>query len=42
MQLLARAMADMAVSAAVTEDPGADLPALIDEALAHLEPGLTL
>jgi len=34
--------AAMAVSAAVTEDPDADLPALIDQALAHLEPGLTL
>jgi AcrR family transcriptional regulator len=34
--------AAMAVSAALTEDPDADLPALIDQALAHLEPGLTL
>jgi len=34
--------AAMAVSAAVTDDPDADLPALIDQAIAHLEPGLTL
>ena len=34
--------AAMAVAAAVTDDPGADLPALIDQAIAHLEPGLTL
>jgi MFS transporter, DHA2 family, multidrug resistance protein len=34
--------AAMAVSAAVTDDPDADLPALIDRAIAHLEPGLTL
>ena len=32
----------VAVSAAVTDDPDADLPALIDQAIAHLEPGLTL
>jgi MFS transporter, DHA2 family, multidrug resistance protein len=34
--------AAMAVSAAVTDDPDADLPALIDRAIAHLEPGLAL
>lgn len=34
--------AAIAVSAAVTDDPGADLPALIDRAIAHLEPGLCL
>ncbi|GLY87845.1 TetR family transcriptional regulator [Actinoallomurus iriomotensis] len=34
--------AAMAVSAAVADDPDADLPALIDQAIAHLEPGLTL
>jgi len=34
--------AAMAVGAAITEDPDADLPALIDQAIAHLEPGLTL
>ncbi len=34
--------AAMAVSAAITDDPDADLPALIDQAIAHLEPGLTL
>jgi AcrR family transcriptional regulator len=34
--------AAMAVSAAVTDDPEADLPALIDRAIAHLEPGLAL
>ena len=34
--------AAMAVSAAVTDDPDADLAALIDQAIAHLEPGLTL
>lgn len=34
--------AAVAVSAAVTEDPAADLPALIDQAIARLEPGLTL
>jgi AcrR family transcriptional regulator len=34
--------AAMAVSAAVTDDPGADLAALIDQAIVHLEPGLTL
>jgi len=34
--------AAMAVSTAVTENPDADIPALIDQALAHLEPGLTL
>jgi MFS transporter, DHA2 family, multidrug resistance protein len=31
-----------AVSAAVTEDPDADIPALIDQAIAQLEPGLAL
>ena len=34
--------AAMAAGAAVTDDPDADLPALIDQAIAHLEPGLTL
>jgi AcrR family transcriptional regulator len=34
--------AAMAVSAAVTDDPDANLAALIDQAIAHLEPGLTL
>jgi AcrR family transcriptional regulator len=34
--------AAMAAGAAVTDDPDADLPALIDRAIAHLEPGLTL
>jgi AcrR family transcriptional regulator len=34
--------AAMAVSAAVADDPHADLAALIDQAIAHLEPGLTL
>jgi len=34
--------AAMAVSTAVTDDLDADLPALIDQAIAHLEPGLTL
>jgi hypothetical protein len=34
--------AAMAVSAAITDDPDADLPSLIDRAIAHLEPGLTL
>jgi hypothetical protein len=31
-----------AASAAVNDDPDTDLPALIDRAIAHLEPGLTL
>ncbi len=34
--------AAMAAGAAVTDNPDADLPALIDQAIAHLEPGLTL
>ncbi|GAA4632262.1 hypothetical protein GCM10023196_064950 [Actinoallomurus vinaceus] len=34
--------AAVAVSAAITDDPDADLPGLIDQAIAHLEPGLTL
>jgi DHA2 family multidrug resistance protein-like MFS transporter len=34
--------AAVAVSAAITDDPDADVPALIDQAIAHLEPGLTL
>jgi DHA2 family multidrug resistance protein-like MFS transporter len=34
--------AAMAVSAAVADDPDADLPALIDQAIAQLEPGLVL
>lgn len=34
--------AAMAAGAAVTDDPDADLPALIDRAIAHLEPGLSL
>lgn len=34
--------AAMAVSAAVADDPAADLPALIDQAIAHLESGLSL
>lgn len=34
--------AAVAVSAAIIDDPDADLPALIDQAIAHLEPGLTL
>jgi len=34
--------AAVAVAAAVTDDPDADLPALIDQAISHLEPGLTL
>jgi MFS transporter, DHA2 family, multidrug resistance protein len=34
--------AAIAVSAALTDNPDADLPALIDQAIAHLEPGLTL
>jgi len=34
--------AAVAVSAAVTDDAGADLPALIDQAIAHLEPCLAL
>jgi hypothetical protein len=34
--------AAMVVSAAVADDPDADLPALIDQTIAHLEPGLTL
>ena len=32
----------MAVLAAMTDDTGADLPALVDEAVAHLESGLSL
>ena len=32
----------MAASAAITDDPDADIPALIDRAIAHLEAGLTL
>jgi EmrB/QacA subfamily drug resistance transporter len=34
--------AAMAVAAAVTDDPDADLPALIDRAIEHLESGLAL
>jgi MFS transporter, DHA2 family, multidrug resistance protein len=34
--------AAVAVSAAIADDPDADLPALIDQAITHLEPGLTL
>ena len=34
--------AALAAGIAVTEDPDADLPTLIDQAIAHLEPGLTL
>jgi AcrR family transcriptional regulator len=34
--------AAVAVSAALHDDPDADLPALIDQAIAQLEPGLTL
>jgi MFS transporter, DHA2 family, multidrug resistance protein len=34
--------AAVAVSAAVTDDPDADIAALVDRAIAHLEPGLTL
>jgi MftR C-terminal domain len=34
--------AAVAASAAITDDPDADIPALIDQAIAHLEPGLTL
>ena len=34
--------AAVAVSAAITDDPDADLAALIDRAIAHLEPGLSL
>jgi AcrR family transcriptional regulator len=34
--------AALAVSGGVADDPEADLPALIDRAIAHLEPGLTL
>lgn len=34
--------AAMAVSTAVTDDPDADLATLIDQAIAHLEPGLVL
>jgi EmrB/QacA subfamily drug resistance transporter len=34
--------AAVAVSTAVADDPGADLPALIDQAIAQLEPCLTL
>jgi DHA2 family multidrug resistance protein-like MFS transporter len=34
--------AAIAVSAAITDDTDADIPALIDQAIAHLEPGLTL
>jgi MFS transporter, DHA2 family, multidrug resistance protein len=34
--------AAMAAGAALTDDPDADLAALIDQAIAHLEPGLTL
>ena len=34
--------AAVAVAAAVIDDPDADVAALIDQAIAHLEPGLTL
>jgi DHA2 family multidrug resistance protein-like MFS transporter len=34
--------AAVAVAAAVVDDPDADVAALIDQAIAHLEPGLTL
>jgi AcrR family transcriptional regulator len=34
--------AAVAVSATIADDPDADVPALIDQAIAHLEPGLTL
>jgi EmrB/QacA subfamily drug resistance transporter len=34
--------AAMAVSAAVADDPDANLAALVDQAIAHLEPGLTM
>jgi hypothetical protein len=34
--------AAMAVSAAITDDPDADLATLIDQAIAQLEPGLAL
>jgi MFS transporter, DHA2 family, multidrug resistance protein len=34
--------AAVAVSTALMDDPDANLPALIDQAIAHLEPGLTL
>ncbi|MBO2460586.1 MFS transporter [Actinomadura violacea] len=34
--------AAVAVSAAIADDPGADLPALIDQAITRLEPGLLL
>lgn len=34
--------AAMAVAAAIADDPDADLPALIDQAIAQLEPGLVL
>jgi hypothetical protein len=33
--------AAMVVSTSLTDDPDADLGALIDQAIAHLEPGLT-
>jgi len=32
----------VAVAATVIDDPDADVAALIDQAIAHLEPGLTL
>jgi DHA2 family multidrug resistance protein-like MFS transporter len=34
--------AAVAVSAAITDDPDADIPSLIDQAIARLEPGLAL
>ena len=34
--------AAVAVATTITEDPDADIPALIDQAIAHLEPGLAL